>query len=205
MKKIESEYLKEYGDISRNDLDRFDELLHEIHFNKTNRNFIREEIQRILNIKWKNVSFTIYLIPKATPRPRSSILTHTFYVSGAKDNKDIFKKFMMKQDIPMITNACKITCLSYFPIPKSMNGLERLLAEMGYIRPISKPDWDNVAKTYCDMIQDTLLFDDSLIIEGLSKKFYSTKPRIEITLEWMEDYDSKFNFNKLRKKVDING
>ena len=80
---------------------------------------------------------------------------------------------------------------------------EKILAEMGYIRPISKPDWDNVGKTYSDMIQGTLLFDDSLIIEGISRKFYSIKPRIEIKIEYMKKYDSLYNTNKMRKKVEI--
>ena len=81
-----------------------------------------------------------------------------------------------------------------------MKGIEKVAAELGFIRPISKPDWDNVGKTYCDMIQDLLIYDDSFIIEGTTKKFYSIKPRIEITLSYMEDFDSDFNRNKILKK-----
>ena len=81
-----------------------------------------------------------------------------------------------------------------------MNKIERVLAEMGFIRPISKPDWDNVAKAYCDMIQGFLIYDDSLIIDGTSSKYYSLKPRIEITIEYMEDFDSDFNRKKMKKK-----
>ena len=65
---------------------------------------------------------------------------------------------------------------------------------------MSKPDWDNVGKAYCDMIQDILIYDDSLVVEGVSKKFYSVKPRIEITIEYMEDYDCEFNKKKITKK-----
>ena len=82
-----------------------------------------------------------------------------------------------------------------------MSSVDKVLAELGFIRPISKPDWDNLAKAYCDMIQGFLLEDDSLIIEGVSKKFYSVKPRVEITLEWMESHDSKFNENKIVNRI----
>ena len=49
------------------------------------------------------------------------------------------------------------------------------------------------------MCQGFLLYDDSLVVEGVSKKFYSVKPRIEITLEYMEDYDCEFNKKKIKK------
>ena len=82
-----------------------------------------------------------------------------------------------------------------------MTKSEQILAEMGLIRPISKPDWDNLGKSYSDMIQGVLIQDDSLIIEGVSRKFYSAKPRVEITIEYLKDFDSKFNENKIIKRL----
>ena len=203
MKKIESEYINEYGDIPRDENERFKKLIRELKFSKNARKELFAHIRRNLNITWKTVSFTIYLLPKATPRPRHNIQRNIFYVKGAKDNKDIFKKFITKCDVDMINTPCKFYCISYLPIPKSFNSVEKVLAEMGLIRPIAKPDWDNLGKTYSDMIQGTLLFDDSLIIEGVSKKYYSTKPRIEIKMEYMDGYDSIYNERKMRKKVDM--
>ena len=74
---------------------------------------------------------------------------------------------------------------------------------MGLIYPINKPDWDNLGKTYSDMIQDYLIADDALIIKGTSEKFYSIKPRIEIEIEYMEDFDSTFNRNKMKERVKL--
>lgn len=201
MKKIELEYKKEYGKIPRNETARFSHLMSKLNINSRMSSAIFDRINTISNIEWKHYDFTIYLVPKATPRPRHSIITNTFYVSGAKDNKDIFRKSISNLDIELITTPCKFTCISYLPIPKSMSKVETMLAEMGFIRPISKPDFDNLAKTYSDMIQGTLLYDDSLIIEGVSKKFYSAKPRVEIHIEYMEQHDSIYNETKMRKKV----
>ena len=53
------------------------------------------------------------------------------------------------------------------------------------------------------MIQDYLIADDALIVKGTSEKFYSIKPRIEIEIEYMEDFDSIFNRNKMKERVKI--
>lgn len=195
--KIIDEYKEKYGKISKDFSERIDVLINKLSPNKKQE--LLPEIDRIMNIRWKSISFVIYLEPKATPRPRSG-KNGIFYVKGAKDNKKIFKKWFEKQNLNMIMTPCKFICNSYFPIPSSMSPLEVILAELGLINPISRPDYDNVGKTYSDMIQDYLLFDDSLIIEGVLRKYYSTKPRIEITIKYMEDYDSKFNNKKIKKR-----
>ena len=157
------------------------------------------EIKRIQGIKWKTVKYVIYLIPKASPRPRRSLNGH-FYVNGAADNKRFFKNFYKETlNIPIIDTPCKFYCDSYLPIPSDMSLVNQVLAELGLIRPVKKPDFDNLAKTYSDMTQGVLLFDDALIIEGISRKWYSCKPRIEITFKYMEDFDSDFNKKKILK------
>lgn len=198
MKKIEREYLNEYGDIPRDQLDRLNHLLNDVNL-KRSKNTVYDLVLRNIHIPWKKISYTIYLVPKATPRPRSG-RNGIFYVKGAADNKKFFEEFVKNKDIHLITTPTKFHCRSYLPIPKSMNAVEKVVAELGFIYPTSKPDWDNLGKAYCDMIQGLLLYDDSLVIEGVSKKFYSTKPRIEIDIYYMEDYDSLFNKQKITKK-----
>ena len=83
-------------------------------------------------MKWKSIDFTIYLVPTATPRPRYNIKRNIFYVSGAKDNKKLFKEFLTKNDnISMIYTPCKIKVFSYLPIPSAMSSVEKILAELG--------------------------------------------------------------------------
>ena len=202
MKKIEFEYQEKYGDISKDEVTRFYQLMNSIKITNKYKCHINDIIKKRHDIKWKCIDFIIYLEPKATPRPRINRFTNSFYVQGSKDNRDIFNKFFINENIPMITTPCKFKCVSYLPIPKTMNPIETILAELGLIYPISKPDWDNLGKTYSDMIQNTLLLDDSLIIEGISKKFYSYKPRIEIHMEYMESFDSIYNEEKITKKIE---
>lgn len=196
MKKEEREYLASYGDVPEDDHERLQYLKNSMRRYAAIEDAINKETDRINHIKWHTLSYTIYIIPKGTPRPRLG--AHgVFYVKGAADNKKLFKSIIKDEDIPLITTATKFYCDSYFPIPKSMNNMEKILAELKLIRPQGKPDWDNVAKAYCDMLQGVLLYDDSLVIEGVSRKFYSIKPRIEIKICYQDDYDSKYNRTKM--------
>ena len=201
MLKAQKDYLENYGDIPKDSYGRLDYILSQIKSNKSVKGKLIDRMQEIRNIPWETVEYIIYLVPKGTPRPRSTSFGNHFYVSGASDNKKIFQKFFKANpDLAMIKTPCKFHCISYMPIPKSMKISEQVLAELGYIRPIGKPDFDNLVKTYADMIQGTLLYDDALIIEGTSKKYYSVKPRIEIKIEYMKQHDSDFNRKKFEKK-----
>lgn len=202
MLKMEKEYHETYGDIPKDYLGRLDYILSQVKTSKSVKGKLLSKIDRIRNIKWEKIEYTIFLVPKATPRPRTSFQNH-FYVSGASDNKKLMKQFWKANEgkYKTIVTPCKFECISYLPIPKSMKISEQILAELGFIRPISKPDFDNLAKTYTDMIQGTLLYDDALIIEGESKKYYSVKPRIEISISYMLEYDSEYNRKKLEPKT----
>ena len=74
-----------------------------------------------------------------------------------------------------------------------MNIVDTILAELGLIKPITTPDWDNLGKTYSDMVQKHLLLNDSLITDGSVSKRYSLKPRIEITITYLLNYDCQYN------------
>lgn len=197
------DYEEKYGDIPKDAMSRLDYILDQIKSGNSVKGKLISTIQKIKAISWKRVEFTIYLVPKGTPRPRASQWNH-FYVKGAADNKKMFKKFYKAhmEHIPLITTACRFDCESYLPIPKAMKMYEQIIAELGFIRPITKPDFDNLAKTYSDMLQGILLHDDALIIDGRSQKFYSVKPRIKITISYMTDYDCEFNRKKLEKQTE---
>lgn len=199
-KKELREYEEKYGDIPNDKEGRLNYIISKAKNKERTFAPVKQEIDRIKKIKWKTVKYVIYFIPKASPRPRSSLNGH-FYVKGASDNKKFFKNFYKETlNIPIIDTPCKFYCDSYLPTPSDMSLVNQVLAELGLIRPVKKPDFDNLAKTYSDMTQGILLYDDSLIIEGVSRKFYSCKPRIEITFKYMESYDSDYNKKRIFKE-----
>lgn len=193
-------YQEEYGNVSKDHLDRIYEFLDGVKDKQLKG--IRDDIENNLDTKWKTISFIFYFIPKATPRARLSGFGKHFYVADAMNNRKLMEKFVKEElsDFNVITTACKFYCDCYFPIPKTMNKSEKLRAELKLVNNLTKPDWDNLGKTYSDMIQNTIIMDDSLIIEGMVRKYYSSKPRIELTIEYADRYDSKYNMKNITRR-----
>ena len=195
MDKEEREYLDKYGNIPEKLSDRISVLTRGN--NKNIRGHIIAEVKRILGIEWKTIRIVVWLVPKPTPRPRYSSSSHTFYVKGAADNHKRFAKFLKKENLEQIQTPCTFKVVSYLPTPTSMTKLERIVAELGLIPVISTPDWDNLGKTYSDMVQNSLILNDALIFKGESDKYYSIKPRVEIEISYMTDFDSNYNKKKI--------
>ena len=72
---------------------------------------------------------------------------------------------------------------AYYTIPASASKKKRQLMESGIIRPIKKPDWDNIGKVVADSLNQVAYRDDSQVADGLVRKFYSAKPRIEVIIQ----------------------
>ena len=202
MLKVEKEYEEKYGEIPLSKEERLSILINTLNNKKRKKKIsIFEEVKKIEEIEWETYEFTMYLLPKATPRPRINKNTQVFYVRGSDVTRKMFRKYFKANPHDMIITPMYFEVKAYLPNPTSMKLEEKILAEMGYIRPISKPDFDNMAKTYSDMLTGVLIYDDALIIEGNSKKFYSLKPRIEVTITYMEEFDSLFNWKKINSKL----
>lgn len=165
---------------------------------RVNKEKLIEEEERIKSIKWNTKECTFYLVPKGTPRPRTD--GSHFYVKGARQMKKTFQKYLGDQGI--ICTRCEFTLYTYQPTPiSSMTNTEIILAEKGLIRPISTPDFDNLAKTYTDALQGVLLLNDNIVNPGRVEKYYSIKPRIKMIIRFQEIFDCKFNERKTLQSV----
>jgi Holliday junction resolvase RusA-like endonuclease len=198
-KKREREYEEKYGHIPNDFFERFAYILEELRPTAKDLKKVKEAIKKLQKAKWIPLNFIFYFVPEATPRARYNGFTKIFYVRNAKDNSTIFKEFVdeteeLKQ---IITTPCKFFCDIFLPMSPGMNKVEKILAELKLLRYVPKPDWDNAGKTYSDMVQQHLILNDCLIVDGLVRKFYSFKPRIEIHIEYMEKYDCNFNKKKI--------
>ena len=192
---IEKEYCKKYGHLP---LDK-ELLMKYIEENyKLDLNKIEEEKNYIQNIEWNKISFIIPVVPKPSPRPRYSFKTTHFYVMGANTNKQLMKKYLEENHIIFTRTHFKV--LTYQPTPISqMNATEIYLAEVGLIEAMVNPDWDNLGKTYSDMVQGILIVNDNIASKGIIEKFYSIRPRVEIEIAYQMDFDSKYNKNRMTK------
>lgn len=191
MSKLEKEYNAKYGHLPDDHTSQLDYILDNY---KVNMETVNNEIMRIDSLKWNELTLSLNIIPKPSPRPRSS--HGHFYVKGAKDHKSYFESIVDEKMI--ICTRVDLSITTYHPIPTSaMSATEIYLAQLGYIDPISNPDWDNLGKTYSDMIQGILLLNDNIVNPGLVRKKYSIKPKIDILIRYQDGFDSKFNERKI--------
>lgn len=199
MKKDIVKYAEKYGEVPKNYFERFLYIIEALKLRPKDIEDIQKAIRKMLKLKWEEVNFIVYFFPKATPRARYSGRTRVFYVKDAANYNQFFKEFMETSDYKegLITTPTQFITELYLPIPSVMSRVDKILSELKFIRPIVKPDWDNAGKTYSDMIQSHLLLDDSLIVDGTVRKYYSFKPRIEIKVRFMTQYDSKFTKKKV--------
>lgn len=72
--------------------------------------------------------------------------------------------------------------LAYYSIPKSGSKKAKAQKLANIIRPIKKPDMDNVVKMVADALNQVAYKDDTQIVDCQVRKFYSEKPRIEIII-----------------------
>ena len=144
------------------------------------------------SIKWKTVAFIIPKNPEPSHRPRIS--GYRFYVPGAAKNQAFFNKYVLPELKQLfITTPCKMNIDLYVQTPKSFTQAQRILAEMRILRPWGNVgDVDNFAKTVMDCIQPNekrghvgILADDSLVIDGYTRKYYSITPRTEVSISYM--------------------
>jgi Holliday junction resolvase RusA-like endonuclease len=165
--------------------------------------------------EYEEVSFTLYEYPMKYHRHRVAWQTRKLYSPNAKENHDFFENIfedLVQMKTKIICTPCIIDIKCYFPIPKNFNKFETVLAEMELVEYIKTPDFDNLGKSYCDMQNLITFLDDSLIIDGRIRKFYSLKPRVEINIKYKKKHSIKKNyqsiinsvlFEKYRDSVDI--
>ena len=72
---------------------------------------------------------------------------------------------------------------AFYSIPKSASKKKRKQMEDGSIRPVKKPDMDNVVKSIADSLNGVAYRDDTQIVDCAVRKFYSDKPRVVITIK----------------------
>lgn len=86
-----------------------------------------------------------------------------------------------------LTTPLRVEVKIYRTIQKT--GSKRLKAdkEAGKVRPVVKPDLDNVFKAVTDACTGILWHDDNQIVEAHIGKYYSLRPRVEVIVSEIEE------------------
>ena len=195
-------YHEKYQHIPKDYLERLAYLYRIKPYTKEHLNSLLQKIDALKNVEWDSVTYIFYMEPRSAPRPKLNTRTFTFYVKDAKNFKQVFDDFKEQHsDLEcVISTPCEIITKAYIETPKSMSLEEMMAAELELIHHVNSPDYDNIAKRYTDMVQETLISNDSIIFRGVVEKFYSILPRVEITVKFMKSYDCKYNKRTIEKR-----
>lgn len=73
-----------------------------------------------------------------------------------------------------------ISIEAYFSIPKSVSKKNRALMTERVLRPVKKPDGDNIIKVVCDALNGIAYHDDAQIVDMVVRKYYAESPKLVI-------------------------
>lgn len=205
-------------------LDYYDRLsymtdLYKLSENKMNE-IIAKKINMERNLTYYDLNIVLYEEPEGTPRPRFRLVNRKNFANQAITNssfvhvysinaKDdfLYMRRLMETELlslnQLINTPCIIEFDAYFKTPSSFSITDKFMAELGLINPITKPDWDNVAKKYSDMYNHNVWLDDSLVKKGTVEKFYSILPRVEIKLRYLNCVYNKYQYNMITNRKDF--
>lgn len=220
-----SEYEEKYGDIPVDFRQRMSWLYDNLKLSQS-------QMYEIINISSQmsgalqfsgDINVVLFEVPEGSPRPRFRIVNrqnlanmaianpsfvHVYSITGAEDNK-FMRRLVdageLQQLDALICTPCNVDICAYMRTPTSFNKTDTILAEMGLIRPIYKPDFDNIAKKYSDMFNKNVWLDDTLVIDGSIHKYYSVLPRIEIRIRYLNMLYNRSQYNSITNRVDYDG
>lgn len=139
------------------------------------------------------VKFTVYGEPCGKGRPRFSKVGT--YVKAYTPEKTAVYENLVKLEYQIQCrnyrfpdgSPLEMRIIAYHGIPKSASKKKQKEMTEQKIRPLKKCDWDNIGKIIADSLNEIAYKDDVQIVDGRVSKFYSDKPRVEVTIREATD------------------
>ena len=149
-----------------------------------------EELSEMEN----EVRFVVKGEPQGKGRPR---ITATYNVNEKKAHgwartpeKTVIYENLVKMEYGRQCNDVRfpdgamldLRIFAYYTIPKSKSKKIKQMMREKVLRPIKKPDMDNVVKVIADSLNNVAYRDDTQIVDQMCRKFYSDEPRVEVII-----------------------
>lgn len=142
----------------------------------------------------------IHFTVPGPPVPKARARTHTNahgYTSAYTPEKtveataEVAKNAHYKASLPLLVGPVALVVDCYLPVPRSWPAYRHKGAVEGKERPYGGQtgDVDNYLKLVADAINGIGWIDDCQVVEATVRKFYSDRPRTEITVAPTEEDD----------------
>lgn len=215
------EYQEKYSHIPKDYKERLLYLYDKLGLDDNKSNEILRARENYINSTYyESVRIVLYEIPEYTPRPRARIINKSGIINASTGNNSFiqiysitgrqnkeYMKMYTQQNIKeldrLLCTPCDIEYNVYFPTPSYYNKTQIFLAEIGIDRPISKPDFDNIEKSYADAFTGNIWIDDILVVDASFHKYYSILPRVEINLLYSNYLYNKHQYDSMLKRKDF--
>ena len=213
------EYDQKYGHIPKDYVERLEWMYDKFKLNdQKSQDILNTRSQFIQSTYYETIRMVMYEIPEYTPRPRArlinkknilnSIGTNSFiqvYSITGKANKEymaMFKQENLSYLEQLLYTPCDIEYRTYFPTPSYYNTIQIFLAEIGLDRPLIKPDFDNIEKSYSDAFTGNIWIDDIVVVDATLRKHYSILPRVEIDLKFANQLCNIHQYKAMIRRKD---
>lgn len=215
------EYEEKYGHIPKDYMDRLNWLYEILKFDdKKSDEFLSLRRNYINSTYYTTIEMTFYEIPEFTPRPRARLITkagiineitggnsfiQVYSITGKQNHE--FMKMYTRQNLQeleqLLCTPCDIEYNVYFPTPKYYNKNQIFMAEIGLDRPLIKPDFDNIEKSYSDAFTGNIWIDDIVVVDATFHKYYSVLPRVEILLKYSNQLYNLHQYKAMTSRKDF--
>lgn len=139
-----------------------------------------------------NIKFVVPGAPKGKERHRSSLNKSTGKMIFYTPAQTAAYERLIRQCYHAAAQAetrfapaerpLRVEIDAYFAIPKGGTKTVHSLMHENVLRPMKKPDWDNIGKIICDALNGIAYRDDSQIVEAVCRKYYGAFPRVEVRI-----------------------
>ena len=130
------------------------------------------------------LGFTVIGEPRAKGRHRTTKSGFTYTPKETIQYENLVKVSFYERYPNHIPTDKPITVLinAYYKMPKSFSNKQKELVMSGKLKPLKKPDVDNIAKSILDSLNGIAFIDDKQVISALITKDYSQQPRVEVAI-----------------------
>ena len=215
-------YESKYSEIPRDYIERLSWMYDKYHITKAKaEEILRAKYNMLSSLYYSDdILVVLYEEPEGSPRPRARYVNKSnltsyaksdpgyiqvYSLTGASDRK-FMKRLIDDNDLMrldhLICTPCDVEYNTFSKTPSSYNTINTFLSEVGIIRPVSKPDFDNMEKKYADMYNGNVWIDDALVQDAAIHKYYSILPRVEIRLKFLNLLYTKYQYEQIIKRVE---
>lgn len=215
------EYSEKYSGIPKDYRERLNYLYETLKIDDAKSDEIIAARQAFIDSTYyETIRIVLYEIPEYTPRPRARLIHKsgilnavsggdTFiqvYSITGRQNREYMKMFTqenLQYLEQLLCTPCDIEYKTYFPTPAYYNKTDIFLAEIGIHRPLIKPDFDNIEKSYADSFTGNVWIDDIVVVDATIRKYYSILPRVEIDLKYANQLSNYHQYKAMIRRKDF--